>query len=369
MAHSLTSNIGIRHVLGITALGVAADLFFNSGHIIKTLMPGIFGKATPATTHKNQIKYQLIPHRFNTDGNQDEDLKRALIRLQNNFPNEYQNFLTKEKLFTEDKVLGHFKYEFSKGTCSGIVNALFDKIHKKESLSLKESVSLLNYEDIFYHHALQKLCVKKDGLDFCSEIQLFQKKIELNERNVEIIKKSMSSGTPPPAIQVKSDEEWEQVKKQIRNQLEKDLKHIGKDYHSSTFPESSKFLVLADSSTYRNALQEVADQFPGHDDYVGCMHIQNHLIGFQFGKSGYYLYDSIDGNKGLFEYPDLQTFVHELKKHAVDDVIYGKGVLVQERNPNISSTELNAKTEEMLSKAKGYFGIRPISQINDMAQS
>ncbi len=356
--------MGFRNVAGIAALAIAADLWFNRGQIVRAFACGILGTVVLGKSKQNEIKYRMIPHLFNELPEDQEALKRALARVEKNYPVEYQKVLKKNELLSEEKILTYFSELFSRGTCSGVTNALFDKIHRKESRSLKESASRLNFDDIFYHHILQELCIKRIHLDLVSEMELMKKKIEFNDKKILEVKEFLSSNSSLLSIKMEPIEGWDTVKKQIRDHLEKDLIHVGKDYHSSTFPESSKFLIQDDTLAYQNSLKEVTLQFPGEDDFVGYVHTPNHLIAFQYGKSGYYLYDPFAAGKGLFEYPDSQTFFQELKRHVVEDIIYTKGRITQEKNPTITLKVFKANVEELVKNTNGYFGARPLNKIN-----
>ncbi len=351
----------IRNAVAVAALAITAELYFNRGQTIRSVVSAIFGNG--ANAQANSLKYRVIAHPFHDYKNEDASLNKALKKVQENFPEEYRKLVEKEKLSSEENILIYFKDKCSLGVCSGVTNALFDKIHRKESRSLKESVPLLNFEEIFYHHILQYLCTQRKSLDSISQFELFRKKIELNDKNILLVTENLSSKTLP-SIERKSDEEWAEVKKQIRAQLENDLIHVGKDYHTSMFTESDEFLVESDLSTYQKFFKTIIRPFPDQADFAGCLHIQNHLLAFQYGKSGYYLYDSFNADKGLFEYPDSGTFFWELKKHAVEDVIYVKGQIISKENPNLASKQFKADVQEKLKKAKVYFGARPLSQIN-----
>lgn len=372
MTLDIKNYFDVKCVVGVVAVAIVADVCLTGGQTIKKIFFGVLGKNNPSYVAPNNSKpkYQVIPHLFHNYENEDEALKMALERVRKNFPEEFQKLLMQKKLSNEDEILSYFKREFSKGLCSGVTDALFDKIHRKESFSLKQSASLLNIEDIFYHHALQELCVKRPDLDIFTMLELLQTRRELCEKNqrqfCEFVETLSSKSSSPPMKEEKSDEEWEQVKKQIRGQLEKDLMHVGKDFHSSTFPQSSNFLILADVLTYQNALEELTCQFPGDVDFVGYMHIPNHLFSFQFGKSGYYLYDSFNTDKGLFEYPDLKTLLQDLRGHVYTDVVCIKGTSVIKTNPNLEFKDLQTNVDELVKKAKGYFGVRPLNKINGL---
>jgi hypothetical protein len=85
--------------------------------------------------------------------------------------------------------------------------------------------------------------------------------------------------------------------------------------------------------------------FPKDQDFVGVIHIPNHIIGFQYGPRGYFIYDTLNSLKGLFEYYDPETFFSELKEH----VLYDVGKII--KNEQQAGTCL-------------HYSLRPLREIN-----
>jgi hypothetical protein len=261
---------------------------------------------------KDPFKYKILPlHRY-AFPQDNQILISTLKRIEEKYPKIHKNYLTENRISSEKEILDHFIVELSKGCCAGRIYALNDKIHRQESSSLKEIVSSMRTEDYFYFQILPHL-------------HNSTKKTEM---------------------------QWEKER-------------IGEELHTNEFFESARFSVRTLDSGYRCALENALDRFFIYEEqnFVGALHIPEHVIGFQYGPQGYFIYDPADTGKGLYWYRNnVQLFFQELSRHALDDTHYHKYSICEQ---SASSTDKDKRklreNIKQLYKQKIYFSFRPLA--------
>ena len=353
----MTVSINFSRAAKETYLAIANDLLLNEGKNVTLLFLKFLDSVVTKKTAKTILHYRVAPHHNFAFPRDKDALIAALKRVEKTYPKEYNNFLHGKEISSENKALGYFINALSYGCCNGVVNTLFEKIHRKESNSLKGSVSLLRYEDIFYYQILHKICpipVKaKVIIDMKTRMVLNSKKIA--EVQQCLVARSLPSIT---------DAQWELEKETIRKELQLSFDHIGQELHTNTFIDSEKFSIDASTNSYRMFLEKTMEKFPQEQDFVGIAHTPQHVIAFQYGPQGYFLYDSFDVEEGLFEYPDAEVFFRELRNRIFEDTMYVKERICSEKTPSVDEKKARENAEQLFKKVQPYFSIRPLHQIN-----
>jgi hypothetical protein len=392
---------------------VAAGLYFHQGRTVSAVALGVLGNCALGLGKKiyNSFSYfhefgnRRAPTRNIQNPVKAQDaLNKALERLQKDYPEEFNRFVQSEELSSKEEIVEFFTEELSEGCCAGTANALFDKIVRKQSRSLEESYLLLQSEDVFYHQILQIMrAYEKREKDFTLQqvIEIMDKRYPTLDsegsiaytyriKNLEKRLERMVSATAhlpvDPLENVKkefknldtkntvclstdqSSKKWRRkagkIKMRIEKQYDRRLKNLHKNHHFSTFLESENFLVKAPYATYRANLEKAMLHFPGSHDFVGVIRSPQHVISFQYGPKGYFIYDAISNNKGLFSYPTSEKFFQGLRHHALWDTEHTKYSILEKEKQGIEPDELRDDAQELVKKFPTRLSIRPLDDIN-----
>lgn len=278
----------------------------------------------------DRFEYQVIMSRPLYPLNSKEIVIKALDRIKTDDPEEYEALLQNNALqsSSSEDIAAHFSKKLTEGCCYGIVNALFDKITRGTSNSLKESVLFIQDVDIFYYQLLQNCLIlaKKDS----PFVEITARQL-ISNKKIEDLKKALEERTI-----IKYDKtDYENDVKSMITLLNERVKKICHEDHARNFLDSEKFSINATTDIYRQVLEKTMLSFPKEEDIVGTVDLPKHTIGFQYGPRGYFLYDSFDMNKGLFEYYDPKTFFFQLKEHVLYDVPLIKQSLLEKENQDV----------------------------------
>jgi hypothetical protein len=415
----MASQINYARTAGIICfVALGADLCVNRGRIITGLATGLGKTATelirraqsafsrrdtsdaftysvdPPKKPKNP-EYRLgYPGAFFIDDPkiQQEALKEALDHVKKDYPEEYEKLISKT-FSSQTAILEFFTILLSAGCCSGIADSLFEQIIRKKSLSLAGSVSFLNSESIFYHqilnylftigqidkiysrviinledvkHLIRKrdehdkivgllesclLSIQSDGAPSKEEIRIHEGLKELHTRNIQKVDEFMT-GTEQRIAEFNKQCEWR-------------LKNLRKNHYFKKFLDSENFPITAPPMQYQNILEKTMRAFPKSQDFLGVVILPAHVISFQYGPKGNYLFDPYLYEKGLFSYPDAETFCKELAWHVFDDACRCKQNSNKERDKALSLEErIEAITIETAKRVRPHFSIQPLDSIH-----
>jgi len=326
-----------------------------------------------------------------------EALKEALDHVKKDYPEEYEKFLS-QKFSSETEILEFFTKMCTVGCCSGIADSLFEKIIRKDSPSLVDSVLLLDSENIFYHQILHYLFVtEKANKTFSHSTVHFQNidylmryreehddRVRIEEDNLSKIKSVGAPTEEETRIYQKLIELHKQRIKEVDAfllgtekriaefdaQCDKHLENLRKNHHFKTFLDSERFPITASPAQYREILETTMRTFPESKEFVGVIHIPNHIVSFQYGHQGYYLFDPMQSTKGLLGYSNAETFCEELSKHVFEDACQCKATGGKKKS-QIQAISIEER-EAAIKKAKQvrpHFSIRPLDNINPLYTS
>ena len=150
---------------------------------------------------------------------------------------------------------------------------------------------------------------------------------------------------------------------ETRAEWPKRMEVLNRQHLVQNFINSEDFPVLPPYGTYQKILEQVMIPF-SQQDIVGVLDLPQHLIAFQYGPRGYFLWDAFDEEKGLSQYPDSDTFFRELAKNAVYDVSSYKFSRCQKEKPEGSYEENLQEAQRRLENTQTHYAIRPLAFLN-----
>ncbi len=263
----MTANVSYTRAAQVAVCAVAADLYVNQGRTTSAVLLGVLGnlglefgrwikKHVIDVVLEVHNKYTVLPNRRFNPADDEEALRKALERVRSDYPKPYQAILEKEKIHSDAEAFTHFKKALKGGCCHGVASAIFSRIHPQGCPTIKESAKGMTNEDVFYFQIVHCLYPKEDRF-------------------------------------AKNDP--------LRSQI-----------------LSEYFPIKASSRIYLERLEQTRQQVPPEEDVLGSLVFFNHILTFQYGSQGYYVYDPF--MKGLFKYPSAEIFSQELRRHALFDI-------------------------------------------------
>jgi hypothetical protein len=306
----LSSLVSFVRAVPVAAALAAADLYFNQGRVVGAVALGALGGFVVKSCLYLRSKCcgSITPFQdlINPVKNQ-KGVSIPVERLKNNFPKEYQSIVQSEKLFSEEDILKFFTQRLLKGCCAGTADALFSKIIQKESHSLVESERLLKSEDVFYHQIL---------------VAFLQEDIEHgNARH---------------------------------------LQDFCKGIHYGFFTDSASFSVEAHHDIYRHALENATLRFPKEQDFMGVIHLPNHVISFQYGAQGCYFIDTMYPDAKVMKFDDPDTFFENLRAYVVHDSEYILAHNAKKKMSSATPEEIREVVAKEMDKNYTTFSIKPL---------
>ncbi len=359
----MTSNINYIKAAQVGVLAISAVLI-TQGRPIVALFLGILGPLLiegASQSHKPKIptSAQFSPPKFKygfyllhefgfriapriDDEIEQEALKDAIAQIQKDYPIELEKYLKYKTvdIASQSEILKYFTTLLTEGTCAGAANSLFDKIVRNQSESLQQSAALVKKEDLFYHQILSYL-----HLDAYCNIQA-----PYNVHKKEIAKL-------PGKEKIAAEKNLKQTKKVSTIKC---LRELNRKYHIGTFPRSKKFPVLSSAEKYQNVWETAMRLFPKSQDFVGIFDLPNHMLTIQYGRKGYFLYDSRTNKKGLFAYPDRNIFFRELRYHILSDIHGHFFDAIRQQDDQKPRKKMLEEAEDLLQNQNIHFSIHPI---------
>ncbi len=366
----MTSQVDYSRAAKGAVLAFAVQHYLNQGSPASAIVLGIVGNLGIALCNKVGLEMRSItiagpgefPFQIRSNLEikpleNEEGIKEALERIENDYPDEYEEFLKQHGLFSKKEFIGFFRNRLNEGCCYGYANALFDKICRGMPTSLPESICILQKEDIFYHQILQDFrfseCAFSDGIDWAAEELV-------GEKELDQIGKSFD-----PEDDLSNPEVKKGQIEAAKTQIQKSIENLKRNDHARSFFKSEKFPMETTANIYREILENAMLAFPGEQDVIGIIHIPQHVVSFQYGPRGYFLSDTYGGSKkGLFEYVDPNTFCTQLRAHVLYDIRRYTLIDIPENEQGFRK-----KVEERIMREQASYSIRPLRQINPFVEA
>src|SRR5258708_40139100 len=174
----MTSPVSYTRMAQAAVVVVATSLYLKQSRKITTLTLGILGSAVVGIagkmihyTYENLFKWYQYKvgafRRFDPEEN-NAALSKAIEQIKLEYPEQYQLYLEKSKLTDDTQLSEHFVKKLQEGCCAGTANAIFDRIHRHQNHSLRDSAFQIKDEEVFYFQLLNHfrcLLAQRDSLD------------------------------------------------------------------------------------------------------------------------------------------------------------------------------------------------------------
>ncbi|MBX7067510.1 MAG: hypothetical protein K1X28_09795 [Parachlamydiales bacterium] len=355
----MTSSISFTRAAQVGVCAVAADLFLNQGRWTSGLLLATLGSSAleilkETINAAERSRYRVIKY-TGFDIPQDvESLKRALQRIKKDYSDEYEDYLEKNQLSSEQEILDHFQKKLSKGCCYGIANTLFDKILRGQGANIQESARRIESEDAFYHQISQTFTTSEiEGAERVLHLKRRCKQISKLEAALKVLEEAFERKEIPVNLN-KGDNDQKLETQEV-------LLKMQERHPLLAFSSSDRFPAIAPFSTYREKLEEALTAL-GKENIIGIIDLPKHVVSFQYGPAGYFIYDSFNQDKGLFQYPNAETFFREMRKHVLYDLQGVKNRVIEEENPNLTSEEILKDAKELVNKVEIIYRLYPIDE-------
>lgn len=194
-----------------------------------------------------------------------------------------------------DKELKYWSKELLKGTCIGQASAIIDTESKSnKKLSIKDRVDLLTDEEIILHQLVEALKVslgaKKNTIELEYKVKNYRE-LSYDDFREKKLKKYQEEEARLNALSSLLLEPFDQRDR----------------FHADQYAESYQ-------SHLENGIEAALLQ---NEQAKGVMHLPKHVITFEYGSQGYFVYDSYSkDNGGLFKYPDKESFFDGIRTIA-----------------------------------------------------
>jgi hypothetical protein len=329
----------------VGVVAVAADLIFNQGRTLSGIALGAIGsfglqvckKISDANVKRN---YRIYPPQDFSPESNEQSLKSALTRVQAEHPLIYQRYLKTHEVSTQDEALAHFKEKLKEGVCYGRATVL---LKPGQPFSIQQNMSSMKAEEAYYYQIVQSLHISASSY-------LRNADLEMNIENME------------QRLKIILGESFEEMLARGDRAMDSQaaLNHLKMDDPISTFATSSSFTVQAPPEIYQRIFEKSIEKsgIPKRADIVGVIDLPKHVIAFQYGPKGYFLYDPFSIDKGLFQYPDKATFFQSLREHALYDVQRSKYMALEK--DKVSPEEILKDADTLVWQAEASFRFKAL---------
>lgn len=254
------NSVRFSYAAQVAFILVSADLCLNKGDKVLGIALGLLGQFIVRTSDERYQAWKQRRFRVLAPLEVEYDcvlVKKIVNQIAKRYPVVFLNYIRQFGLFKEDEILPHFIQKIKKGICYGILASIF------------KSSKIFN-EKAIYFQILQSIRVHVG---------------EIEEKQIEMRK-------------IKDEDPFYRL-------------------HSSPI-----FFAHDSCSTYESVFEIAVSNaaFSKSKFFCGILHIPRHVLGFESGAKGYYLYDSLNETKGLFVYPCKKTFFSSLRDLVLSDI-------------------------------------------------
>ncbi|MGC2596310.1 MAG: hypothetical protein WA347_08525 [Rhabdochlamydiaceae bacterium] len=242
-----------------------------------------------------------------------------------------------------------YQKELEEGCCHGAVSTLFHGI-EKQRLSIEQSATALVAEEVFFRQIVHQL---ERGVDFLEKDVNEQIQTIKDARGIKRIKNfaQFLAGSLDVTCRAmeKGLKEFEGYETELTNLREKIKKYGEEKTHlkeedpllSPSF-ESRKFPPERSWHSYQQALEKALQSYPVDTTVRGTVNTPKHVMGFQYGPEGYYIYDSFSPTTGgLLKYSDKESFFKKMRTLVLQTIPFTKTLTREEINVFIQATYLS----------------------------
>lgn len=243
-------------------------------------LPSIpYPKANQSERHASE--YKVSPRLHESETNK---YINAAINITKSLKS-YRRFLKSYNINSENE-FEHWSQVIHKGTCAGQASVLLAKLKKDPNLSLRDSLSLITPKEIIFEQIMETIRVNL----FC--------KIQAHDHTIKkFSKKSKEIASHFSDKKQKCLEEQTRLNALFPRPMPMTLSDDRNRFH-------------AFSNSYQKHLEDAIEaQSLQNEQVKGTINLPNHVLTFEYGPRGYFIYDPYaEATGGLFEYPSEQKF-------------------------------------------------------------
>lgn len=242
-----------------------------------------YGFSSIAYSKANQSERHANEHRVSsriTISKTDKYIKKAIDKTKN--LKSYKWCMKSNNINSENE-LEYWSQQIHKGTCAGQASLLLAKLKKDSKLSLRDGLSLITPKEIIFEQLMELI------------------RVDLYFTNDYIAKKFTKKSKETASYF--SDKTQKYLEEQTRlNAL------FPRPLPMTLVNERDKFHAF--SNSYQKYLEEAIEaQSLQNEQVKGTINLPNHVLTFEYGPRGYFIYDPYaEATGGLFEYPNEQKF-------------------------------------------------------------
>ncbi len=214
-----------------------------------------------------------------------ESIDRATARA-NDFWKQLKGHDLSKNRQTEQQAEEHLR----EGCCRGATHTLLD--YGATGLSMKDAIFSMDgsKDDILFRQLV-------------SEIDILDRRHSRLERQLNVCK---DSGGREQLLR-KLEDKLSRTKEVISQLNSQGIHPL---YRNSTLREAVRCTAFASLEGYAEALNKVTGSASAETTVQGIILIPKHIMGFELGPKGYYLFDTyLREQKGLYSFPDKETFM------------------------------------------------------------
>ena len=323
------STVGYKQAAQVAAIAIAVAAVPPVGIVstIGSLALGAIGYFSIEIADKIKEDYKaardsrlhrIVPLQDVSPKNREKELKNAIERFREEKGHEWLG----AKPVSLEEECAQFQEKLEDGCCHGFISTLFDGIEKK-GLSIEQSASAITTEEVFFHQLVQRIEL---AIEFREEHTNLQIQTVEDTQTKRRTKNAIlffagclnaSFGAMLKELEVFKGYEEELIilkeKLQRYNDEKTHLKEI--DPLLSLSLSSREFTPELSHHSYQHILEKTIQSFPLTTAAIrGTVTIPKHVMAFQYGPEGYYIYDSFSSaTGGLLKYSDKTSFFKKLR--------------------------------------------------------
>jgi hypothetical protein len=329
IAVAIVPPVGVASAIGTIALGVIGYFGIEMADKIKEECKAAFDSRL----------HRIVPLQRFSLKNREEELRKAVERFRKE--KSHDLYLWPAEILSLEQECTLFQKSLNEGCCHGAVSTLFDGIEKKR-LSIEQSASAIAVEDVFFRQLAQVLMIR---------MQTLEKETNLQIQTIQCLKCFPSDALPKSLEELlKTSDETLIILKEHMQRYADEKTHLKEiDPLLSPSFSSREFPPELPCHSYQCILEKTIQCFPPmtNSPIRGTISIpRQHVMAFQYGPEGYYIYDSCSPlTGGLLKYSDKNSFFKKLRALVLDAIIVSRSKNQKiMASFHIRNTDTNTKT-------------------------
>jgi|GEM_PF-4093665 len=352
---------------------IARERISLSDFLLYREMMGLWRASHALFDHRILSERDICIHAPSEASDYLEIFNKVISRIKEEYPDELGLFLQFEG--TPEETYKELFRQPLEGLCAGTTNALVGYIlnRKNGCDSLQKSVFLLKFEDMLHGQCIANLYFQTDSI-YTNRLVDFE--LRHNSDFMRFLESRQQLATQAGLDSDVADlyrQAGDSIREQVLERQRMSRMRLTKNYLIGTFLDSDTFSAKDSAKKYQKVFERaIHHRYPKTSNFLGGVSLFGHILTFQYGPRGYFLYDCFDSNKGLFAYTNSKTFFKELRNHVIYDNQCGKEGFIEKdvrklfsKQADISGGELGALEEEIENSVlcnRVHFSITPLPE-------